>query len=88
MVATSIISEVDFDATGKQGGYLRLPHSVHRSAYGWIPIPITCLKNGNGPTLVVMAGNHGDEYEGQIAVANLARSLEARETCGGNIHHI
>ncbi len=82
MVATSIISEVDFDATGKQGGYLRLPHSVHRSAYGWIPIPITCLKNGNGPTLVVMAGNHGDEYEGQIAVANLARSLEARETRG------
>ncbi|WP_322866996.1 succinylglutamate desuccinylase/aspartoacylase family protein [Aquicoccus sp. G2-2] len=82
MAATSITSEVDFDATGKQGGYLRLPHSVHRSAYGWIPIPITCLKNGDGPTLVIMAGNHGDEYEGQIAVANLARTLDAKDIRG------
>lgn len=35
-----IRSEIDLDADGKYVGYLRLPHSVHRSAYGWIPIPI------------------------------------------------
>jgi hypothetical protein len=72
MSETSIKSKVDFEANGKQSGFLRLPHSVHRSAYGWIPIPMTSIKNGEGPTLVIMAGNHGDEYEGQIAISNLA----------------
>ena len=67
-----ISSEIDYEADGKQAGYLRLPHSVHRSAYGWIPIPIVQIKNGEGPTLLLMAGNHGDEYEGQVAVTRLA----------------
>ena len=26
--------DIDLDADGKQTGFLRLPHSVHRSAYG------------------------------------------------------
>ena len=82
MAGTSITSEVDFNASGKQAGYLHVPHSVHRSAYGWIPVPITCINNGEGPTLVIMAGNHGDEYEGQIAVSNLARSLDAADIRG------
>ena len=70
-----ISSEIDYEADGKQSGYLRLPHSVHRSAYGWIPIPIVQIKNGVGPTLLLMAGNHGDEYEGQVAVTRLAKEL-------------
>ena len=71
-----ISSEIDYETDGKQSGYLRLPHSVHRSAYGWIPIPIVQIKNGNGPTLLLMAGNHGDEYEGQVAVMRLAKELQ------------
>lgn len=82
MSNTSISSEVDFAAQGKQSGYLRLPHSVHRSAYGWLPVPITVIANGEGPTLLVSAGVHGDEYEGQIAVAELASSLTAPEIRG------
>ena len=71
-----IAAEIDYEADGKQSGYLRLPHSVHRSAYGWIPIPIVQIKNGDGPTLLLMAGNHGDEYEGQVAVTRLAKDLQ------------
>lgn len=71
-----ISSEIDYKADGKQTGYLRLPHSVHRSAYGWIPIPIVQIKNGEGPTILLMAGNHGDEYEGQVAVTRLAKDLQ------------
>ncbi|MGH1578800.1 succinylglutamate desuccinylase/aspartoacylase family protein [Planktotalea sp.] len=82
MAGTSIASEVDFEATGKHAGFLRVPHSVHRSAYGWIGVPIVSIKNGSGPTLVIMAGNHGDEYEGQIAVANLARTLKSADLQG------
>ena len=75
MTHSLISTDIDFSAPGHQHGYLRLPHSVHRSAYGWIPVPITTIANGTGPTILLMAGNHGDEYEGQIALANLARDL-------------
>jgi uncharacterized protein len=77
-----ILSEIDFEAEGKQTGYLRLPHSVHRSAYGWIPIPIAQIKNGEGPTLVLMAGNHGDEFEGQVTLTKLIQSLKPENVCG------
>jgi len=82
MTGTLITSEVDLEADGKQQGYLRVPHSVHRSAYGWIPVPITVIGNGAGPTLVISAGVHGDEYEGQVAVANLSRQLKSGDIRG------
>lgn len=75
MADTLITSEVNFDALGRQTGFLRVPHSVTRSAYGWLPVPISVLNNGKGPTILLMAGNHGDEYEGQIAIARLCRDL-------------
>src|SRR5699024_5359717 len=77
-----IQSEVNFQQDGKQVGFLRLPHSVHRSAYGWIPIPVASIKNGQGPTVLIMAGNHGDEYEGQVLVAELIRQLEPEQVQG------
>jgi uncharacterized protein len=71
-----IVAEVDFAKDGRQQGFLRLFHSVHSSAYGFIPIPIVVLKNGDGPTALFVSGNHGDEYEGQVALCNLAKSLD------------
>ncbi|AHM05071.1 putative deacylase [Roseibacterium elongatum DSM 19469] len=82
MAGSQIQSEIDFEAEGRQTGYLRVPHSVHRSAYGWIPVPVTMIRNGAGPTLIVTAGVHGDEYEGQIAVADLAHRLRPAEIRG------
>ncbi|MFP6696656.1 MAG: succinylglutamate desuccinylase/aspartoacylase family protein [Alphaproteobacteria bacterium] len=80
---TSLIqSEIDYDRDGKQTGFLRLPYSVHRSAYGWIPVPIVMFKNGAGPTALMMSGNHGDEYEGQIALNKLSQSLAAGDIQG------
>jgi predicted deacylase len=80
--ANPIRSEIDLDANGKQTGYLRLPHSVHRSAYGWIPIPIASIRNGDGPVMLIMAGNHGDEYEGQIIVSQLIREIQPQMVRG------
>jgi uncharacterized protein len=77
-----IFSEIDFNQNGKQTGFLRLPHSVHRSAYGWIPIPIVMIKNGEGPTVLLMSGNHGDEYEGQVTICKLVQELEAEDIQG------
>jgi len=74
--------DIDLQAQGKATGFVRLPHSVHRSAYGWIPIPVVRIANGPGPRVLMMAGNHGDEWEGQIALGQLARSIEAEHIHG------
>ena len=73
---TLIQSEVDLDSPGAHGGYLRVPHSVHRSAYGWIPVPVISLKNGEGPVVLLLGGNHGDEFEGQVALSRLSTALK------------
>jgi len=73
---TRASTTVDFERDGRQVGAIRLGHSVHRSAYGVLPIPIAVFKNGRGPTVLVMAGNHGDEYEGQVALTNLIRTFD------------
>jgi predicted deacylase len=79
---TRLKAEVDYLADGKQVGYLRLPWSSNVSAYGWIGLPIAVIRNGAGPTLLLMAGNHGDEYEGQVVLAELIRSLHPKEIRG------
>ena len=79
---TKLTTPFDFDAPGKHCDFIRLPHSVHRAAYGWLPLPIVCIKNGDGPTVLVMAGTHGDEYEGQVAISRLAQSLETEAIAG------
>lgn len=77
-----ITSEVDLNVPGKHTGFLRVPHSVHRSAYGWIPVPIAVFCNGAGPTVLMMAGVHGDEYEGQIALTKLVQELAPQDIQG------
>ncbi|MEQ8665015.1 MAG: succinylglutamate desuccinylase/aspartoacylase family protein [Rhodospirillales bacterium] len=74
-----ISPSIDFDAPGKHWGYLDLAHSTDRSAWGTLRIPVAVASggaNGSGPTLLVTGGNHGDEYEGQIAAMNLMRSID------------
>lgn len=42
-------------------------------------IPITIVALGKGPTVLVLGGNHGDEYQGQIAIMKLARELTSEK---------
>lgn len=79
---TRVIVDVDFDKSGKQFGYLRVPNSNNDSAWGAIAVPIVVVKNGTGPTLLLFAGTHGDEYEGQIALHDLSRSLDPGKVQG------
>jgi len=68
--------DIDLDVPGKRFGHIRVPHSTHESAYGWIAIPIAVIHGGPGPDVLLTAGNHGDEYEGQITLLKLMRELE------------
>ncbi|THK39235.1 N-alpha-acetyl diaminobutyric acid deacetylase DoeB [Ensifer sp. MPMI2T] len=82
MRPSPISASVDFSADGVQHGFLRLPYSRDDSAWGSVMIPITVVKNGDGPTALLTGGNHGDEYEGPIALFDLARTLEPDEVKG------
>jgi N-alpha-acetyl-L-2,4-diaminobutyrate deacetylase len=73
---------VDFSAEGIQHGFMRLPYSRDDSAWGSVMIPITVIKNGEGPTALLTGGNHGDEYEGPIALFDLARTLKVEDVSG------
>jgi N2-acetyl-L-2,4-diaminobutanoate deacetylase len=70
-----ITTRVDFEADGKQFGSLDVPHSSNESAWGALRVPIVVSQRGRGPTILFTGGNHGDEYEGPIALMKLARSL-------------
>ncbi len=80
--ANPISATVDFERDGVQHGFLRLPYSRDDSAWGAIMIPITVAKNGKGPTALLTGANHGDEYEGPIALMNLASSIDAAAMSG------
>lgn len=82
MRASPIQPTIDFEAEGEQHGFLKLPHSHDASAWGAVMIPITVIKRGAGPTALITGGNHGDEYEGPIALSKLASTLKASEIAG------
>ncbi|MEQ8697725.1 MAG: N(2)-acetyl-L-2,4-diaminobutanoate deacetylase DoeB [Bauldia litoralis] len=77
-----IVASVDFDADGAQHGFLRLPYSRDDSAWGSVMIPVTVIKNGEGPTALLTGGNHGDEYEGPVALFDLAATLKPESVAG------
>src|SRR5581483_9160476 len=79
---SKISLELDLAAEGKHTGFLRLPHSVHRSAYGFLAMPIVSIRRGTGPRVLLSAGNHGDEYEGQVALTKLAQQLRPDAVSG------
>lgn len=80
--ANPISATLDFSREGVQHGFLKLPYSRDDSAWGAVMIPVTVIANGEGPTALLTGGNHGDEYEGPVALSKLAQGLTAAEVSG------
>jgi predicted deacylase len=77
-----ILATLDYDKPGKHFGLLQVPRSTNESGWSNLFVPIVCIKNGNGPTALVLGGNHGDEPEGQVAALNLARATRLEHVDG------
>ena len=82
MRVNPITATVDYNEDGVQHGFLKLPYSHDGSAWGSIMIPITVARNGEGPTVLLTGGNHGDEYEGPVALYDLAGTIKSEEITG------
>jgi N-alpha-acetyl-L-2,4-diaminobutyrate deacetylase len=79
---TPVTATVDFDKDGVQHGFLTLPHSRDDSGWGSLMIPITIARNGAGPTALLTGANHGDEYEGPVALFDLAHRIKSEDITG------
>ena len=82
MSQSPVRTTVDFDAEGVQHGHLKIPYSGDDSAWGAIMIPVTVVKNDVGPTVIFTGANHGDEYEGPIALWWLSNELKSKDIRG------
>ena len=98
MADTQIHASVDYEKPGKQHGHLGIPYSYNLGGWANLLVPITVIQNGDrnvdkdgdglrdtdhdGPTALVLAGNHGDEYPGQVAILKLCRELQEADICG------
>ena len=82
MKANPITPTIPLDQDGVHHGHLKLPYSRDDSAWGSIMIPICVVKNGDGPTALLTGANHGDEYEGPVALQHLALTLDPATVSG------
>ncbi len=73
---------INFEQPGKQQGFLQVPYSHNLGGWANVMIPLTVIVNGPGPTVLVLGGNHGDEYQGQIAAMKLAREVTPEQISG------
>jgi len=48
-----ISTSINFDKDGIQHGFLKVPYSSNKSAWGAVMIPITQFKNGDGPSAIL-----------------------------------
>lgn len=82
MKPSPIEPTIPLDRDGVHHGFLRLPYSRDDSAWGSIMIPITVVRNGEGPTALLTGANHGDEYEGPVALQELTVTLQPADITG------
>ncbi len=82
MPKTSVSATIDLQADGKNIGDLRIAWSDNSVPLGYHPFPIISLKNGDGPVVLMVAGNHGDEFEGPSALMRLVNDLDVNEIKG------
>jgi predicted deacylase len=79
---SSIRSSVNWDAPGIQHGNLYVPYSYNMAGWANLMLPVSVLNGGKGPTALVLAGNHGDEYPGPVAILHLIRKLRLDDVLG------
>ena len=82
MTDSPVSCTIDLSAPGKQLGRLQLPKITNTGGWASTFIPIASIANGDGPNVLVLAGNHGDEYEGQVAGLRLIQELEPEQVSG------
>lgn len=73
---------LDLHTPGRRDYALRLPAVASSGAAVAAEAAVHILVGGSGPTLLVAAGVHGDEYEGQLVVRRVLQRLTPDDLTG------
>ena len=74
---------IDITQPGKQHGHLVMSLPGSGSAPAQLRIPVCCIRGPeSGPTVTMIGGIHGDEYEGPLVLNRMARGLETESVYG------
>ena len=76
MTDPAVSCSIDLTAPGKQIGRLAFPKITNTAGWASTFVHVASIARGEGPTVLVLAGNHGDEYEGQVAALRLLHELQ------------
>lgn len=73
---------IDPSRPGKQRGHLSLPFAGPHGL-SQLRVPVCSIRGqAEGPTVTLLAGIHGDEYEGVMALSRLCREIRAEAVHG------
>jgi len=78
----STSAELDFNRDGKRSTWLEIPAGRGKKP---VRLPITIVRNRPGPAILFTGGNHGDEYEGPVALMKLMRELRPEDLICGTV---
>lgn len=77
-----ITTDLDFAGVGCQVSCLRVVQPRNDSAWHAVEVPAAVIGNGEGPTVLLTGGVHGDEFEGPIVLLKLLRRLRPERLRG------
>lgn len=75
------LTGIDPARPGKRSSWITIALRGRRP----IRLPVTVVRKGPGPVVLFTGGNHGDEFEGPIALRKLARDLTPRHLERGGV---
>ena len=82
MTKTRIEVNICLQSPGKRTGDALLRWSDDARPLGVYPIPIACIVGRSGPTALLIAGVHGDEFEGPVALSQLIDEIKPEQLEG------
>ena len=76
-----MIAKQEFDPT-RQGKHVTSFRDIFPDDDRATTDDIVCINRGDGPSVVLTGGIHGDEYEAQLVLRRLAKTLQAEDVVG------
>jgi N-alpha-acetyl-L-2,4-diaminobutyrate deacetylase len=75
------LTGIDPNRAGKHRGWITIPVKGRAP----VRLAVMVVRKGPGPLVLFTGGNHGDEFEGPVALLKLGRELEPRDLIRGGV---
>jgi predicted deacylase len=82
MAKSRIEVDICLQSPGKRAGDALMRWSDDANPLGVYPVPIACIVGKPGPTALLVAGIHGDEFEGPVALSQLIEGITPDQIMG------